>query len=67
MIKKVWEGDLIVWGQEGGYAAPDIQIGDSNSVTGDIEDIARDAGYSPNFSDLHVNGKWRLTLERIDE
>lgn len=67
MTKKLTlEGKLDIWSQEGGHAAPSVQIG-GDDLTGEIEKFF-DEYTDRRTGEIggNVPGKWRITLERSE-
>ena len=66
ILKKVWTGSLTLYEQEGGYAAPDLNI-DEHSIARELWDLMEETYKQDrdHLSDwrLKAPGKWRLTLE----
>ena len=65
--KFIWEGAMTIYEQEGGYVESSLTIG-GNSPIRQIEDAFEDTvERTHDDTVMRIPGKWRLTLERIDE
>ena len=70
-VAVILEGTLKVWSQEGGHAAADILV-NGDSVSDHIQDFVA-AHFGNACADMTsdspsaIPGKWRVTLERIDD